>query len=92
MQVAECVCAVPGFEGRDPVDDIRKINEELELYSPELASRPRIIAANKIDMMSDETKERLEEFAKEQGCEIIFIAAAIAHGTDELCEIAKLIG
>ena len=79
-----------GFEGRDPVDDIRKINEELELYSPELASRPRIIAANKIDMMSDETKERLEEFAKEQGCEIVFIAAAIAHGTDELCEmIAK---
>ena len=79
-----------GFEGRDPVDDIRKINEELKLYSQELASRPRIIAANKIDMMSDETKERLEEFAKEQGCEIVFIAAAIAHGTDELCEmIAK---
>ncbi|MBE6705513.1 MAG: GTPase ObgE, partial [Ruminococcaceae bacterium] len=42
-----------GFEGRDPVEDIEKINEELELYSPELASRPRIIAANKIDMMSD---------------------------------------
>lgn len=79
-----------GFEGRDPVEDIEKINQELELYSPELASRPRIIAANKIDMMSDETKERLEEYAKKQGCEIIFIAAAIAHGTDELCEmIAK---
>lgn len=79
-----------GFEGRDPVEDIIKINKELELYSPELASRPRIIAANKIDMMSDETRAKLESFAKEQGCEIIFIAAAIAHGTDELCEmIAK---
>lgn len=75
-----------GFEGRDPVEDIIKINEELELYSPELASRPRIIAANKIDMMSDETKSRLEEFAKNHGCDIVFIAAAIAHGTDELCE------
>lgn len=79
-----------GFEGRDPVEDIIKINEELELYSPELASRPRIIAANKIDMMQDETRDRLIEFAKEQGCEIVFIAAAIAHGTEELCEmIAK---
>ncbi len=79
-----------GFEGRDPVEDIIKINEELELYSPELASRPRIIAANKIDMMSDETRDKLIEFAKQQGCEIVFIAAAIAHGTDELCEmIAK---
>ncbi len=76
-----------GFEGRDPVEDIKRINEELELYSPELASRPRIIAANKIDMMSDETKERLKKFAQEQGCEIIFMAAAIAHGTDELCEL-----
>ena len=79
-----------GVEGRDPIEDIEKINEELELYSPELASRPRIIAANKIDMMSDETKERLIAFAEKQGCEIIFMAAAIAHGTDELCEaIAK---
>ncbi|MBR5309300.1 MAG: GTPase ObgE [Clostridia bacterium] len=76
-----------GFEGRDPVEDIEKINEELRLYSPELASRPRIIAANKIDMMSDETQARLEEFAKKQGCEIVFIAAGIAHGTDELCEL-----
>lgn len=75
-----------GFEGRDPVEDIIKINEELELYSPELANRPRIIAANKIDMMSDETKEKLQEFADKNGYDIVFIAAAIAHGTDELCE------
>lgn len=75
-----------GFEGRDPIEDIEKINEELELYSPELAKRPRIIAANKIDMMSNDTKERLIKFAEKQNCEIVFIAAAIAHGTDELCE------
>lgn len=79
-----------GFEGRDPIDDIININKELELYSPELASRPRIIAANKVDMMSDETKEKLEAYAAENGWDIYFIAAAIAHGTDELCEaIAK---
>ncbi len=76
-----------GFEGRDPVEDIIKINKELELYSEKLTSRPRIIVANKIDMMSDETKEKLCDFAKAQGCEICFIAAAIGHGTDEMCEI-----
>ena len=38
-----------GSEGRDPIDDIYKINAELEAYNPEIASRPQVIAANKID-------------------------------------------
>ena len=38
-----------GTEGRDPVEDIRKINEELKAYNPEIAARPQVIAANKID-------------------------------------------
>ncbi len=75
-----------GFEGRDPIEDIITINRELELYSPELAKRPRILAANKIDMMTDETKERLLAFAKEQNWDIVFLAAAIGMGTEELCE------
>ena len=36
-------------EGRDPIDDIYKINKELEAYDPELSKRPQVIAANKID-------------------------------------------
>ena len=36
-------------EGRDPVDDIHKINKELEAYNPDIAARPQVIAANKID-------------------------------------------
>ena len=36
-------------EGRDPIDDIYKINAELEAYNPEIAKRPQVIAANKID-------------------------------------------
>ncbi len=76
-----------GMEGRDPVEDIRVINEELEKYSPELASRPRIIAANKIDMMSEENKEKLEQFAKEQNVPIVFMCAGIGEGTDELKEL-----
>lgn len=76
-----------GFEGRDPVEDIKTINAELEKYSAELASRPRIIAANKIDMMSEENKTALEEYAKENNVPIVFMCAGIGEGTDELREL-----
>lgn len=79
-----------GIEGRDPVEDILVINEELEKYSPELASRPRIIAANKIDMMSEENKEKLENFAKEQNIPIVFMCAGIGEGTEELKELISV--
>lgn len=76
-----------GFEGRDPVEDIKTINAELEKYSSELASRPRIIVANKIDMMSEENKIALEEYAKEKNIPIVFMCAGIGEGTDELKEL-----
>lgn len=76
-----------GIEGRDPVEDIRVINEELEKYSPELASRPRIIAANKIDMMPEENRKKLEAFAREKDIPIVFMCAGIGEGTDDLKEL-----
>lgn len=79
-----------GCEGRDPIEDVEKINEELKLYSPELAERPRILVGNKLDMTEEDTKKRLTEYAKAHGWDIIFICAAIAEGTDELaCMIAE---
>lgn len=55
-----------GFEGRDPVEDYRIINEELALYADELAGRPRIVVANKIDALPSNERmradlERLQE-------------------------------
>lgn len=55
-----------GFEGRDPLDDYRTINDELALYADELARRPRIVVANKIDGLPGNEKmqhdlERLQE-------------------------------
>lgn len=79
-----------GIEGRDPVEDILVINEELLKYSPELATRPRIIAANKIDMMSDENKEKLEKYAKDNDIPIVFMCAGIGEGTDELKELISV--
>lgn len=76
-----------GCEGRDPIEDVEKISEELVRYSPELAERPRILVGNKLDMTEEATKERLAEYAKAHGWDVIFICAAIAEGTDELSEM-----
>lgn len=54
-----------GYEGRDPVEDYRTINRELALYDPDLAKRPRIVVANKIDMPgTEESVRRLAEEVK----------------------------
>ena len=42
------------YEGRDPLNDYEVINRELELYASDLASRPRIVVANKIDVPGTE--------------------------------------
>ena len=76
-----------GIEGRDPISDLDIINGELEKYSPYLASRPRILAANKMDMTSDETKARLQKYADDRNIPIVFMSAAIGEGTDELKEL-----
>ena len=71
------VVDVSGLSGRDPVEDIRLINSELEKYSPELASRPQILIGNKFDCVSDEsTLKGLEDYADENGMELIFVSAA----------------
>ena len=45
-------------EGRDPVEDIYKINKELEAYDPEMMKKPQVIAANKIDAIYPEMRIR----------------------------------
>lgn len=75
-----------GSEGRDPIDDIETIERELKLFNPELANRPRFLAANKIDMMSDDTKQRLEAYAQTRGIPIFFLCAGIGEGVWELAE------
>ena len=48
-------------EGRDPIDDIYKINKELEAYNPEIAARPQVIAANKMDAIYDESESIIDK-------------------------------
>lgn len=75
-------------EGRDPIADIRAINQELAAYNPELAKRPQVIAANKIDAMTEEDcqviVEMLEEEFGSQGIRVFPISAVSGKGVKEL--------
>ena len=77
---------VSGSEGRDPVEDFDAINAELREYSPELASRPQIVAANKCDLVEEgsDNIERLRVRAEALGYEFFEMSAATHEGTHEL--------
>ena len=87
------VLDIAGTEGRNPVDDFNKINEELKKYSEKLATRKQIIVANKIDSMQDEENlKAIEDLAKENGLELFKISAVTGEGLNELFNhVAKII-
>ena len=74
------------FEGRDPIEDIIKINTELERYSPALALREQIIVANKVDALDSELVDikAFEEYVKENGWKLMYVSAATGEGLSEL--------
>ncbi len=73
-------------EGRDPVDDIYKINRELEAYNPEIAARPQLIAANKVDCIygDEDPIARLKKEFEPKGIQVYPISAATGQGIREL--------
>ena len=83
------VVDVASTEGRDPVDDINKINKELEAYNPEIAKRPQIIAANKTDAIyveegEEDPVERLKKEFEPKGIPVYPISAVSGKGLKEL--------
>ena len=77
---------VSGMSGRDPIEDIEKINAELAEYSEDLANRPQIVAANKIDMSEEGEfdKDSFEAYVKESGYELMYISALTGTNVREL--------
>ena len=75
-------------EGRDPINDIKVINNELKRYSEELASRPQVIAANKTDVFYGTEEETVITLLKEefepQGIPVFPISAVSGKGIKEL--------
>ncbi|MGI5930043.1 GTPase ObgE [Pseudoflavonifractor sp.] len=79
------VVDVSGCEGRDPVEDFETINKELAEYSPQLASRPMIVAANKTDIAFDRTLvDKLKAHVEAKGMDFYEISAAAQKGVREL--------
>lgn len=75
-------------EGRDPIEDINKINAELEAYNPELLKRPQVIAANKMDVLYDEDAveiiDKLKAAFEPKGIPVYAISAVSGKGVTEL--------
>ncbi len=79
------VVDVSGIEGRNPLEDFIKINSELKEYSPVLAEKVQIVAANKMDIPSaGENMARLREQLNQDGYEIFPVSAATGEGIKEL--------
>ena len=75
-------------EGRDSLEDIEKINNELEKYNSDIAKKPQIIAANKMDVIFGEEREeainKLKCVYEPKGVEVIPISAVTGEGVKEL--------
>ncbi len=92
------VVDISGEEGRTPVEDFETISAELEKFSPELAARPRIVAANKADLLLSGEEEfpmlrelspecaALEDRCAEAGYEVLYISAQKKMGLKALVD------
>ncbi|MBO6016277.1 MAG: GTPase ObgE, partial [Lachnospiraceae bacterium] len=87
-----------GTEGRDPIEDIYAINKELESYNEEIAHRPQVIAANKIDAIYREADDapdpvaRLKNEFEPKGYKVIPISAVTGEGVKELLyEVSQML-
>jgi len=78
-----------GTEGRDPVEDVRILNEELKKYSDELSKKPQILVANKCDAIfveegAEDPVKRLREAFETEDCPVFAVSGVTKEGTKEL--------
>jgi len=84
------VVDISGFEGRDPIEDYKAINQELKSYSNLVAKKYQFIALNKMDL--DGAKDNLKRFKKIIKKEVYPISALYKQGLKELIDaVAKKI-
>ena len=84
------VVDVSGSEGRNPIEDFDKINNELAQYSDRLGKKPQIVAANKIDMIDEDDPKYIEfkEYVEGKGYEVFPMSAPINIGVPEVLAAA----
>ena len=72
------------LDGRDPVEDLRRIDEELAAFNPVLADRLQIVVGNKIDLIGEEDVAAVRERFRSEGIEMHPISVATRAGLHEL--------
>ena len=78
---------VSGASGRDPLEDFETILEELRRFSPKVAAKPQIVAANKIDALEDAAQVKaLERRVKKEGLRLFRISGVTGEGVEKLLE------
>lgn len=84
------VVDVSGSEGRNPIEDFDKINNELKSYGEKLLKKPQLVAANKMDMLDEEDERYLsfKAYVEEKGYQVFPISAPINQGVKELMSAA----
>jgi len=84
------VVDVSGSEGRNPKEDFDKINRELEAYSPKILKKPQLVAANKIDMIDEDSQEYkdFKEYVEGKGYKVFPMSAPLNMGVKEILSAA----
>jgi GTP-binding protein len=81
------VVDVSEASGRDPAEDFETVREELRLFRPELAAKPQIVAANKVDALGEPSRlARLAARAVSLGLPCVPVSAATGQGVSTLLE------
>jgi GTP-binding protein len=89
------VIDVSPYSGRDPLEDFRVLMKELAAFSPEVAARPQIIAANKVDLLGADRSRllRLRRMAGRRKIPMFAVSALKREGLKPLVEaVARLLG
>lgn len=83
---------ISGVEGRNPIEDFKIINAELENFSEGLSKAPQVVAGNKCDMATPKQIEEFKEYILSQGMKFFPMSAATTQGTKELIlEISQML-
>ncbi|MCR5262458.1 MAG: Obg family GTPase CgtA, partial [Clostridiales bacterium] len=75
-------------EDGDPVESLKTIDDELKNYDPSLLERPQIIAANKCDILAEDTDtSSIEAYAVAHNAGFVRISADTEEGCDRLVSL-----
>lgn len=84
VDVSDAAAAVEGSARPDPVEDYKTITAELASFDPELAEKPTLVVATKMDIANPEKLKKLRAMAKRKKLPFFEISPVTGEGIDKL--------